>query len=212
MNLEITLYKEDVKMKRRTILTALVLAAALLVSFASVFAGGLSSMEQGKKYVEARMWPQAIATLKEEAKNSPENAEAHFLLGVCYVNTDEYYSAEERFDSAVAADKKGVYGHKIGEVWKNAGMFALNKGEIEKAKELFNKAETYQPGIKQAIALDLLAKGKELTQKSAYEQADRCFSVALSINSYLEKEACKAYYSAGNAAGDEKWGVRQICW
>ena len=45
-----------------------------------------SNVDKAKEFLQAGMYPQAIALLEKEINDNPTNAEAHFQLGICYIN------------------------------------------------------------------------------------------------------------------------------
>lgn len=106
----------------------------LLTSFLTFPACSIfeNDVDKAKKFMSAGMYPQAIELLNKTISEKPDNAEAHFQLGICYINTDNFRSAGERFGSAVQL--KSDYGYQIGGEYKKAGSSALDKGQISQAR------------------------------------------------------------------------------
>ena len=144
--------REDVFMNiRNRIICALVFGLCLVfVSSASAFSLFNRDVSKAKKFIKAGMYPQAMAVLEKRINEESDDAEAHFLLGRCYILTGNLSGADARFKSAVRLDAD--YGFKIGGEYKKAGSDALAKGNVERALRLFRKAVGYQPGLKKEIA------------------------------------------------------------
>lgn len=50
---------------------------------------GKSDIEKSKASIATGKFSQAIALLRQQISKTPEDAEAHFLLGVAYLNTGQ---------------------------------------------------------------------------------------------------------------------------
>ena len=57
-------------------------------------------VSKAKKFIKAGMYPQAIAVPEKRINDEPDDAEAHFLLGRCYIHTGNLRGADTRFESA----------------------------------------------------------------------------------------------------------------
>lgn len=185
----------------KSVLVALCSVLILLISLNDAIAK--DNVSQAKEFMQAGMYPQAIAVLeqvifgdeKAKAKPNPTNAEAQFLLGVCYTNQGRYNNADERFASAVKL--KPNYGYKIGQAYKDAGVFSLENGNIGNAETLFQKAVKYQPGLRTAIATDLLKLGKG-------NNNDQLLSLAVNYNSELRGDVASHYYGLSQSITGEE--------
>ncbi len=116
----------------------------VLASPTSAFFG--SDVKKAKEFMQAGMYPQAIELLKKRISEKPTDAEAHFQLGICYINQGQYSGADERFGSAVRL--KSDYGYKIGTEYKKGADSAFSKGNLRQADSLFEKAINYDPKFK----------------------------------------------------------------
>jgi tetratricopeptide (TPR) repeat protein len=144
--------------------------------------------------MQAGMYPQAIALLQKEIKENPTNAEAHFQMGVCYVNQNIYSSADERFASAVRLNSD--YGYKIGTEYKKAGEYNLRKGRLSSISSLYNKAIEYDPSLKKEIAQKIYQDGKQ-------NNNDQLLSLAISYDRSLSTEIADYYYSLSQRSHGE---------
>lgn len=118
----------------------------------------LGEVKKAKKLMTSEIYPQAIALLEKRIAEKPTDAEAHFLLGVCYIKQQDYSGADEWFTSTVALDS--AYGNKIGDEYKRAGEMALNEDQMKEALTLFKKAIHYQPNLKDGIVESCFQKGE----------------------------------------------------
>jgi len=145
-----------------------------------------SNVDKAKDFMKAGMYPQAIALLEKEINDNPTNAEAHFQLGICYINQNNYSSADERFASAVRL--KPEYGYKIGKEYKKVGEEFIRKGNYSRAKSLFSKAVNYQPDLKKEIALMYFDIGKSYLNQYRSDLADEFLILAENYNTSLGDE------------------------
>lgn len=53
----------------------------------------------------AENYSQARPLPDKRVKDNPEDSEAHYLLGVCFINTGKYKGAKERFTSTMDLDE-----------------------------------------------------------------------------------------------------------
>jgi len=165
-----------------------------------------NEVDKAKEFMKAGMYPQAIELLNKRIKDKPTDAEAHFQLGICYLNNGNYGGAEERFASAVRL--KSDYGYKIGEEFKKAGSAAADKKQVQQAQGLFAKAVQYQPNLKGTIANEMFSKGESSIGQG--RTADAYFDLAVQYDLGLKDKVCDAYYNKGkSSSGDMQAGYYQ---
>lgn len=158
-----------------------------------------SDVDKAREFVQAGMYPQAIALLTKKIDEKPTNAEAHFLLGVCFINTGKPAGGEEEFRKAVTF--KSDFGRNIGKEFVNAAKANLfKKSPIPLTRHLFLKAIEYEPSLRQSIAKELFTEGKNFAASSQYEDLDIRFMIASSIDPSIKNEIRSIYYNLGNAA------------
>lgn len=159
---------------------------ALLLASVSLSNGFFKSdVGKAKEFMQAGMYPQAIELLNKAITDKPTDAEAHFQLASCYINTGDYRGAAERFGSAVRL--KPDYGYQIGEEYRKAGTSVLNQGRVDQAKELFTKAVKYQPNLKNEIAKKCLAKGTVYLDGGQISYARKLFNTAVEYQPSLKE-------------------------
>jgi len=152
-------------------------------------------VKKSKEFMQAGMYPQAIELLNKRITDKPTDAEAHYLLGTCYMKSGNYGAAEQRFLNAVRL--KADYGNQIGGEFKTAGSDALSKGQVEQAQGLFAKAVEYQPNLKNEVATECLAAGKSYLNRGQVQQAQALLARAVQYQPDLKKEVAGEYLGAG---------------
>lgn len=145
-----------------------------------------TDVKKAKEFMTAGMYPQAIELLNKRINEKPTDAEAHFQLGVCYINTGNYSRADERFGSAVKL--KADYGYKIGGKYKKVGDEALNKGNAGRAQSLYQKAVQYQPDLKANIAKECFSAGEKYLNQHQSSTADGLLSMAVKYDASLSQD------------------------
>jgi len=154
-----------------------------------------SNVDKAKDFMKAGMYPQAVSLLEKEINKKPTNAEAHYQLGVCFINQGNIRKADERFSSARRL--KSDYAIEISKEYEKAGVENLNKSNVSKANALFRKAVEYQPALKQEIASLLFDAGKSALNESNSNSADVLLSTAHFYDPSLEKDIQKVKQAYG---------------
>jgi len=158
-------------MNRRSVLflTSLFLTLVLTTPGHALFD---NAVDKAEDFLKAKMVPQAIEVLEKEINEDPTNAEAHFLLGQCYLKEGRFQHAEERFESAAALQSK--YKQQVGEAFYDACLQYKQAGDTRMAVAAFNKASTYKPSLKAKgydFFLDLSQKVSGSEKESYLDQA-----------------------------------------
>lgn len=183
-------------MRLKLALLCSVFVPLLLGSVSPCIAFFTNDVDKAKEFMAAAMYPQAIALLEKAINDKPTNAEAHYQLGICYINKDNYSGADERFASAVRL--KPDYGYKIGAQYRKAGSETLNKDRTAEARSLFRKAVQFQPKLKKEIAKECFAAGKSYLNKHQSSPADGLLSMARSYDPSLIEQIKAAEVSYGH--------------
>ena len=151
---------------------------------------------KAKEFMAKGMFSQAVIILEEVIHGNASDAEAQFLLGVCYINQRYLGPAYRRFANAIELNPD--YGYQIGKEHKKAGDLALKKGseatsldlkrrENSQALYLYNKALEYTPSLRKEIAQSLFERGKK-------DESDHFFSLAISYDRSVVIENIADYY------------------
>lgn len=143
--------------------------------------------------MKAGMYPQAIEMLKKRINNKPSDGEAHFQLGICYILTNDFTKADERFASAVQITID--YGFQIADEYKKFGINNMQSGHIVPADKLFKKAFKYQPNLRTDIAKKVFDGGKAILSQKG--NAIPYFDMAVKYDSTWADKACEVFYNAG---------------
>ena len=152
----------------------------------STFACGKSDIEKSKAFIAAGEFSQAIALLNEHISENSESAEAHFLLGRAYLNTEQLQAAEERFTNAIIL--KSDYDHEIGWEYKKAGESALKRGNTDQAIGLFQATGRYRPDLKKSVARSAYEKGQDLATDGKISEALELHRYAIANDPLLGKK------------------------
>jgi tetratricopeptide (TPR) repeat protein len=126
----------------------ILLSVFLLVIFIFVSPGHAlfkRDMKKAKGFINDGSYAKAIPLLEKAVLEHTVNAEAHFLLGISYINNDNLRYAGEVFSSAVRLEPD--YGTDIGREYKKAADRAFVRGDILSACSLFEKALEYDQVI-----------------------------------------------------------------
>jgi tetratricopeptide (TPR) repeat protein len=154
--------------------------------------------------MKADMYPQAIELLNKRINEKPTDAEAHYQLGVCYLETGTFTEADERFASSVKLDPdtKG----KIGMEYKQAGIDARIAGRISQAVNLFEKAIHYNPDLQTGIAREYKKAASLELSKGNASQAQDLFQKAVQYQSDFKKGIAQECFTAGKLHLDKQQG------
>ena len=185
--------------KRLAVFAALVLFLSTFLTPAHALFD--NEVDKAKDFIKAGMYPQAIEQLQKRINDKPTDAEAHYLLGTCYMHTGNYGATEERFKSAVRL--KADYGYKIGGEFRQAGSAALSRGQVQQAQGLFAKAVQYQPDLKQEIASECQNTGSLALKQGNLDQAQGCFLIALNFDPDLRETIATETFNQGQLFFDQ---------
>jgi len=139
-----------------------------------------------KGLVAVESYSQAIPLLAKHIKENPGDAEAHYLLGVCFLNTGRYKYAKEQFARAVNFDKG--YGQAIGSEYSKIGRMVLDKGTYGMAGILFKRAIEYDPDLQKEIGRQYFEVGKLHLGQQEHSKAERLFAIAIQYDPSLQAE------------------------
>jgi len=93
----------------------------------SIIAGcSKKPVDKAKQFMDAGMYGDAIPLLEEEIQKNPKNTEAHYLLGMAFLNLGEEDGASQSFDRAIKLDQK-KYTKKTTEAYHKTGLNFLGQ-------------------------------------------------------------------------------------
>ena len=156
---------------------------------------GANDVKKAQEFMYAGMYAQAMELLSKRIGEKPSDPDAHFLMGICNIHTNNNRAAKDRFASAVRL--KPDYGFKIGDEYRKAGIEALTNADISRALNLYLQAVNYQPGLKDEIGTELIAEGKSLFEKGQHKMAAARFTAANGIKPELGTTIAEYYYQTG---------------
>ena len=123
-------------------------------------------LKKAKKFMEAGQYPQAISHLEKAVLENLANAEVHLLLGIAYINNDNFWSADEVFKSAYKLNPD--YGYEIGHEYKKIANWSFSKGDYPAASDYFEKAVTFDPKIGQDEGYNFFVSLGDTTGNAEY--------------------------------------------
>lgn len=127
-----------------------ILVSCALLLFASLAEGNAlmgKNLRNAKVFMEAGHYPEAVSLLEKSVLEDIENAEVYFLLGLAYMNTDNFTDADAVFENAHKLNPD--FGHEIGREYRKIADWSFSQGEYPAAGTYFEKAVSFDPGIGQ---------------------------------------------------------------
>lgn len=97
-------------------------------------------LEAIKAQLDAGQVSEALTALEAAVKQEPENAEAHFLLGVAYFKTGAYEKARETFNRTLELDPA-----RAAAVHHNLGALAIQLEDLDTAVAEFQASLALEP-------------------------------------------------------------------
>jgi len=163
---------------------------------------GSKQIRKAEELLEVGMYEEAIPLLEMEVKEHPKNSEAHFLLGVAYLYTDQMHSARNSFERAVITNAK--LRSKITEEYRGCGLALLKEGILSQAREMFDQAVNFDANARGVIAEELIQHGKEIAERNI-EMSHWCFREALDYSKdYKDKIGIECLNLADNFLDQDK--------
>jgi tetratricopeptide (TPR) repeat protein len=152
-------------------------------------------LKKAEKLAHNKMFLQAIKVLEREASRNQTSARVYFLLGSCYLHTENYDKAEKNFRQAaiLAPD----YGNKIAAEFKDEGILCLRGNRIESAIHLFDRAIYYQADIAGSIAEDYESFGSLFLQRDDIDTAKQLYDRAIKVKPALSSFVAGTFFSYG---------------
>jgi hypothetical protein len=165
-------------MKKKTLLPCVVFVSLIILVVSSAQAFFSFDIRKAKKFMSAGMYPQAIELLNKRINEKPTDAEAHYQLGTCYVNTGNFSKAEERFASAVRL--KPDYGFKIGGEYQKAAKLEAEKepANCDRVYNLLTHAYAYDPHLATDTESKLIDYGDQAREQKKYACAEKFYRLA----------------------------------
>lgn len=142
-------------MKNNQILAFSIILSIVLVAIPS-HAFFNNDVKKAKEFIKADMYPQAIELLNKRIADKPTDADAHFLLGTCFLKQGNIGKADQRYESAVKLDPK--LGMQVAQEYMKSGKKMMNNGSNNGSIRCFKKAVSHNASYKQEITLLCLKK------------------------------------------------------
>lgn len=174
----------------------------LLIMFSGSYCAVLNQdVRKAKDFMEVGMYSQAIELLNKRINENPSDAEAHLLLGECYLNQGDYLKAKGQFDNALQLNSN--LSNRIGLLYKKSGDKANDTSQMEAALNLYQEAISYHPNLKEQIIKEAYEQGMRDFDIGEYDLADHRFSLAASFDKTLNKEFSTLFFDLGKNVDEE---------
>jgi tetratricopeptide (TPR) repeat protein len=158
-------------------------------------------VKEAKNFMEMGMYSQAIELLNKRINENPSDAEAHLLLGECYLNQGDYLKAKGQFDNALKLNSN--LSNRIGLLYKKYGDNANDTSQMEAALNLYQEAISYHLNLKEQIIKEVYDQGMMDFDRGEYDLADHRFSLAASFDNTLNKEFSALFFDLGKNLDEE---------
>lgn len=149
-------------------------------------------IKKAEKFIEDKMFKQAITLLEKSINDKPTNPEAHFLLGKCFIYFGQISNAQSCFQRAIKLDSE--YGYKTSDAFFEAAGYATEKNEKDRAKKLFLLVAEEMPTIKDKISDFHYEKG---SKSSSSKDVAYYFKLAKLFSNRHDDEISNYYYNKG---------------
>ena len=163
------------------------MARKLLITFILLImgCGGLRSarLQEGYNLYHNGQYAQAAQCLKAHLENHPADAQAHFLLGQCYEELNNWDLALSEYRKAVEFEPRHLKAHR------RLGLGYLKIGSNLFAAREFMTVLQYQPND----PLSLYKLGVIFSREGKHDQAIKYFQKVITV----DPQYSKAYYNLG---------------
>jgi tetratricopeptide (TPR) repeat protein len=186
-----------------------------------VACGSSKEVKRAREFIDARMFDQAIVLLNQEIQQNPKNAEAHMLLGECYLGKGVFGQAEQEFNTATLLDKD-----LTSQVSKDCYALGkdLAKGNKTNAHRALMMAVKYDSSLEKDEQFYFLTyvdteddQGTRMDTAKKYltlfptgsNAAQAAYQLAEGLDSYGDRKQAKIYFNqvASQFPGTE-WGKK----
>jgi tetratricopeptide (TPR) repeat protein len=110
-------------------------------------------INQGKEFLKAKHYDQAIVSFSEAIKLDPQSVQAHNSRGIAYCNRGDFDQAIGDFSRTIEIDPK------FGKGYNNRAVAYFMKGERDKARQDAEKAQSLGIPVNQMF-FDILKQGE----------------------------------------------------
>ena len=161
---------------KRTIIFAMVMA--LIFGLSGVVFAEESNFTKAENFIKINRLGDAIQALEAQIALKSDDARAYFMLGDIYLRQNSFAAADREFQAAITF--RPAYRAEIGKKFYSAGLTLLNKGEVDWAKDLFQRTLKLDPAQAKNIATVCLAASKRYFAISQPEKAEKFLPLVLS--------------------------------
>ncbi len=139
-----------------------------------------SGTREAKDLLEAGKYAQAKAVLTKELQADSNNADLHFLMGLCCLGANEAPEAQISFNRAVRLDPK--QGSAIGDAYYSRAKETLLANAYTRALDLFASATRYEPALAASVSSDVTGAAISIMKAGDHKQAYAMFVEASKLS------------------------------
>ena len=154
----------------------LVILATIVLIATPAFAE--DNYTKAENFIKINRLGDAISALEAQIALKSDDAEAYFMLGDIYLRTNNFAGADREFQAAITFRR--AYQTEVGKKFYAAGLARLNSGEVDWAKDLFQRTLKLDPAQAKAIATACLTAAKRYFAVSQPEKAEKLLPLILS--------------------------------
>ena len=148
--------------------------------------GGKEYVVRAKQYMDAKRYDDAVKELNIALVNDPENADATYLLGKCYLKQSDFLKADRSFAKAVSL--KPTYSKKIANLYIAEGKNYLENNNIDSAEKTFQSAVNYNENLARQVAGFFFDKSKKMvSEKKKADGVKELFQMVVVYDPKMEK-------------------------
>ncbi|MDD5071877.1 MAG: tetratricopeptide repeat protein [Patescibacteria group bacterium] len=160
---------------KKTIIFAMVMA---LIFGLSGLVLAEDNFTKAENFMKVNRYSDAIKVLEDQIQLKSDDARAYFMLGDIYLRQNSFAAADKEFQAAITFRK--AYRSEVGKKFYVAGLARLNSGEVDLAKDLFQRTVKQDPAQAKNIATVCLQASKKYFALSQPEKAEKLLPLILS--------------------------------
>jgi len=170
-------------MKLYNLKSLIILIAVLILSFPKLNADISKWFKDGLELYQNRNYNDAILNIRKVIENDPQNAQAYYYIGMCYLMTQQFDDAIDNFTTSIKLDSKNP------DAFNNRGIANGYVGNPDAAFDDFDRAILLDPNFSEAY----LNRGTALIEKQDFENAEKDLLKSIKY----DKNNPSAYYHIG---------------
>jgi len=161
-----------------------------------------SKIDKAKSFMKDEIYSSSLSLLEEVLNENPNNVEALYLSGICYIYQRKYNQAEKIFSDVIRINSD--YRHEIANAYKKAADDSLYQGIFRPS--MYKKAIYYVHFLRKDIAMHLYNIGRgnrsNTDELVTTVSADELFTLAIELDHDLSRKVATYYYNISRQSDD----------